>query len=140
MTAVVASRRRVDRFVDHTVQLRVPDLDAGVAFYARLFGRPPDAWPHVDFAEWLVGPHMVLQLAAGEARQAYPIRFRADDLERERQRVGRELGTSCSAPKRVGRLVTFCDFADPWGNRLGFYQPISAGRDAPMPGGSEHDW
>ncbi|GAB3521718.1 hypothetical protein GCM10027402_12260 [Arthrobacter monumenti] len=35
--------------------------------------------------------------------------------------------------------VAFLDFADPWGNKLGYYEHISPSGELPVVGGSVHD-
>ncbi len=128
------------RFRGLTIEFGVPDLRAGIDFYSKLFGRPPDFEPHSDFVEWEVfDNNSWFQLAEGEPRPAYALRLRVDDLDSEVKRVEREVGAHCSAITRIPGLVTFCNFSDPWGNTLGFYQRLFA--ETPrVPGGSFHDF
>jgi predicted enzyme related to lactoylglutathione lyase len=129
----------LNRFDGATIELRVPDFAAGVAYYSRLFGRGPDFQPHRDFAEWELVPELWFQLAEGDARPAPAVRFRVADVEAERERVAVELEARCSPITRVPALIAFFDFDDPWGNRLGLYQHLFAG-EPPMPGGSFRDF
>jgi catechol 2,3-dioxygenase-like lactoylglutathione lyase family enzyme len=126
-------------FTGVTVQLLVPDFAGGVDFYSRLIGRPPDFEPHEDFVEWEVLPGFWLQLGEGTPRRAYPLRLAVDDVAAERARAERELGAhAVSAIQRIPGLVAFCNFDDPWGNRLGFYERLFTEEPA-VPGGSFRD-
>jgi hypothetical protein len=56
-------------FLGVTVQVSVPDFKAGLNFYSRLFGRPPEFEPYDDFAEWKAVKDVWFQLGEGEPRQ-----------------------------------------------------------------------
>jgi predicted enzyme related to lactoylglutathione lyase len=130
---------RTERFEGCTVEFRVPDFRAGVDFYSRLFGRPPDFAPHRDFVEWEGFDGFWFQLGEGEPRPTYALRLRVRDIEAECRRVEQELGVRCSPLTRLPGLVAFCNVDDPWGNTLGFYQRLF--EDGPaVPGGSFHDF
>jgi hypothetical protein len=65
------------------------------------------------------------------------VRFGIADIRTERGRlVG--LGIDVSRVTVLPGVVAFIDFADPWGNALGFYQDI-APSGQPVAGGSGHD-
>lgn len=73
---------RGERFLGFTIEVRTPDSREGIEFYTRLFGRPPDFAPHVDFVEWeIVDDRTWFQLGEGEPRPARPVRFRVDDID-----------------------------------------------------------
>lgn len=127
------------RFGWLTVELRVLDIRAGVEFYSRLFGRPPDFQPHRDFTEWEVSDNLWFQIAEGQPRPSYPMRFRVEDIDAECARLEREVGAHCSPLTRIPGLVAFTNFNDPWGNALGFYQRLFT-ETAATPRGSFHDW
>lgn len=126
-----------------TFQLHVDDIVQGRLFYSALFGREPDFVPHDDFVEWRVqeGSEAWIQVVEVETVSPIPtrIRFGVADLEATRVRLGRELGVETSAITTLPGVVRFCDFHDPWGNRLGLYSEIAGGDEAPSPGGSVHD-
>lgn len=117
----------------------MPDIQAGINFYSRLFRRPPDFEPHEDFKEWEVFSNCWLQVGEGEPQPTYPMRLRVGNIEAERERVEREVGVPCSPVKRIPGLVAFCDFSDPWGNRLGLYQRLFVGGVPRILGGSYRD-
>lgn len=131
---------QANRFSGVTVQFLVPELEAATEFYSRLFGRRPDFEPHDDFVEWEVVANVWLQVGEGEPRPACPVRLRAEDIDAECLWVNRELGVRCSRVTRIPGLVAFCNFSDPWGNNLGFYQRLFLGGMPRAPGGSFHDW
>lgn len=129
-----------DRFGGCTVEFRVPDLRAGIDFYSRLFGRPPDFEPHHDFVEWEGFDNFWFQLALGEPRPAYALRLRVEDIDAEVARVQRETGARCSRVTRIPGLVAFCNLSDPWGNNLGLYQRLFVAGAPRVPGGSYRDF
>jgi predicted enzyme related to lactoylglutathione lyase len=108
-----------------TVQVSVPEFKAGLNFYSRLFGRPPEFEPYDDFAEWeAVKEDVWFQLGEGEPRPTtHSVCFRVNDIGTAVAWVEREFGVRC-AITRIPGLVAFCNFADPWGNNLGFYQRL----------------
>jgi catechol 2,3-dioxygenase-like lactoylglutathione lyase family enzyme len=125
-------------FLGMTVQVAVPNFTAGLDFYSRLFGCAPEFKPYDDFAEWEAVKDVWFQLAEGEPRPAHAARFRVNDIATAVEWVERELGVRC-AITRIPGLVAFCNFADPWGNNLGFYQRLWT-RAPRNPGGrSEED-
>jgi predicted enzyme related to lactoylglutathione lyase len=125
-------------FSSFTVQFSVPDFRAGLEFYSRLFGRKPEFEPYEDFAEWEAVENVWFQLGEGDSRPTHPARFRVNDIETVVEWVQRELGVRCSQITRIPGLVAFCDFRDPWGNNLGFYQRLWV-HTARVPGGRSHD-
>jgi hypothetical protein len=129
------------RFAGLTVQFYVPDSAAGVAFYTRALGRPPNFAPVPDFHEWdHIAPNVTFQVAEGPPRPTYPIRFKVDDIERERARILREASPRwASEVKRFNGLVAVCDFVDPWGNTFGLYQILFTGSEPPRLSGYNRD-
>lgn len=128
-----------NRFTGLTQQLKVPDIQAGRDFYARLFGRAPDVEPHEDFKEWELVSTSWLQLAEGIPEPAGRLRLGVEDLASERVRVQKELGLVCSPIERIPGLAAWFNFDDPWGNRLGFFQDLVVNGEPVLPGGSVHD-
>jgi catechol 2,3-dioxygenase-like lactoylglutathione lyase family enzyme len=115
-----------------TFQVRVPDFEAGLRFYAKLLGREPDLVPHGGFAEWEIVPNAWLQVGEGQPEIGRPIRFGVEDIRNERERLASELGVEVSEIEIVhvadsGAIACWCDFEDPFGNRLGLFQDLSKG-------------
>ncbi len=130
---------RLDRFDGMTVEFLVPDFPAAVAFYTRLFGWRSDFEPYDDFIEWELLPKCWLQIGVGEPQPGRPLRLCVDDIEAEVARVARDLRVRCSPITRIPGLVAFCDFCDPWGNNLGFYQRLFMDGVPRFPGGRSAD-
>lgn len=108
-----------------TIELKVENMDAGIAFYGALFGRQPDYMPHDKIAEWLMSERTVLQIADRGTvdTSSGPVRMLVDDIQKEAERVSQVL--KIDAPNIETRSdvpVLWCTFEDPWGNKLGFFQ------------------
>lgn len=118
-----------------TIQVRVGDLAAGLAWYERLLGRPPDRDHAGDasasaasgaITEWELQPNCWLQLAPGVPAAGFgPLRLGVRDIEEARPRVAEALGIAVSPIQRIEGIAAWCDFADPFGNRLGLVQDLA---------------
>ena len=110
-----------------TVQVRVLDFARGRAWYEGLLDRPPDFVHHEDFAEWQLVPGVWLQVGQGEpACGSGPLRLGVDNLELERDRVIARLGVPrFEMHQRPEVPVRWATFEDPWGNRVGCFQPLA---------------
>lgn len=112
-----------------TVQLWVTDGSAGRAWYERLFGRPPDFTPFGNdtFCEWVFPPgYWEIHIVEGEhpGAQVAPLRFGVADIDAARDQVA-GLGIGPDAIEELPGVVRWCNFTDPWGNRLGLYQDLA---------------
>lgn len=116
---------RKGNFLGFTAQLRVPDVAAGLTFYEDLIGRAPDSSPHVNFYEWELQNAAWFQLGQGKVIEAYPLRFAVRDIAAEVSRMPARFGITCGEILRIPEVVAWCNFEDPWGNRLGFYQDLN---------------
>jgi len=128
-----------------TLQVYVPADHVATArqFYARLFGREPDFEPHDDFLEWapIAGQECMFQVAGRTPAPALEnrVRFRVQDLAAAVAFLDR-CGIAHSGPSRLPDVVAFVDFADPWGNQLGYYQDLlPTGQQKTYPGTSVSD-
>ena len=54
-----------------------------------------------------------------------PVRFEVEDIEMERERLRDALEAEISEIERVESLAAWCNFPDPFGNRLGLFQDLS---------------
>ncbi|QQB13233.1 VOC family protein [Brevibacterium casei] len=112
-----------------TLQVYVPADQVASArpFYARLFGRDPDFEPHDDFLEWapIAGQECFFQVAGRSPASALGnrVRFRVRDLAAAVVLLD-ECGIAHSVPSRLPDVVAFLNFADPWGNQLGYYEDL----------------
>ena len=127
-----------------TLQVYVPTGDAAEArsFYSSLFGREPAFEPHDDFFEWspIAGQECWFQVSGKD--QAPPllnrVRFRVLDLAEALSFLDSS-GIERSEPSQLPGVVAFVDFADPWGNRLGYYQDLVPGQQQEYRGTSVND-
>jgi catechol 2,3-dioxygenase-like lactoylglutathione lyase family enzyme len=108
------------------IEVTVGDMAAALAWYEALLGRPPDADTPDGGARWEVVPYCWLHVAEGEpAGGQGPVRLGSADLPRDRDRVRDALGVAVSEIRRIEGMLAYCDFVDPWGNRLGLFQDLS---------------
>jgi hypothetical protein len=110
---------RKGNFSGFTTRLRVPDVAAGLTFHEDLTGRAPDSSPHVDFCEGELQSAAWFQLGQGKVTEAYPLRFAVRDIAAEVSRMPARFEITCSEILRVPEVVAWCNFEDPWDNRLG---------------------
>ncbi|SES99091.1 hypothetical protein SAMN05216389_10479 [Oceanobacillus limi] len=98
-------------------------MNKGQKWYETLLKREPDFMPHDGFAEWELVPGSWLQVAEGKPTEGGPIRLGVLDIETERKRVIEELQVSeFEIYTREEVPVKWGTFADPWDNRLGFFE------------------
>ena len=109
-----------------TVGVPVPDLGEARAWYTRVLGREPDLAPVPRIVEFEVVPGSWLQLVerppAGEA--AWVFRIGVGDIEAERTRL-LALGVGVDPVERIEGVIAYCDYRDPYGNRLSAYQDLT---------------
>jgi predicted enzyme related to lactoylglutathione lyase len=108
-----------------TLQIGVADMSQAREFYDRLFGREPDFIANEDFQEYETSTgvwcQLTTKLAPGETRR---IRFGVYDVATARESLladGLEVGEIETLPG----VVSYCDFPDPWGNKLGLYEDLA---------------
>jgi predicted enzyme related to lactoylglutathione lyase len=126
-----------------TLQVQVGDLASAREFYTKVLGAAPEFIPHEDFLEWRVIPGGETWLQAvgvtGDVRRlATRVRFGVADLHAERERLLAS-GVEVSPVTSLPGVVAFVNFADPWGNKLGFYHDLVPSGSQPEVGGSVHD-
>ena len=116
------------QFTGMTVQLHVADGAAARAWYERLLGRPPDFRPDADdtFVEWHFQPgywelHIVQSDQPGT--QQGRLRLGVGNIEAARQSLA--AGLEVTEVEELPGVVRWCNFDDPWGNRLGLYQDLA---------------
>jgi predicted enzyme related to lactoylglutathione lyase len=111
-----------------TFELQVGDLAAARAFYTALFGRPPELEPVEGLLEWAVVPDQETWLQVAGVPEPQPLRarlrFAVRDLPAARE-VLLASGLEVSETESVPGVVTWCDFDDPSGNRLGLYEDLT---------------
>lgn len=108
------------------IEVHTGDFAAGLAWYERLLGRPPDTETHDRTARWEVVPYCWLQVAGGApASGCGLLRLGTADIETDRDRVADALGVAVSEIRRIEGVIAWCDFDDPFGNSLGLFQDLS---------------
>lgn len=96
----------------------VADRDAAVAFYERLFGRPPDLLPNDREAAWqLTDSGWVCLYADARCRQSAPHTLLVADLDSFLAGVA-ERGVAAGAVEAIAPSVRQSVIIDPDGNRL----------------------
>ncbi len=109
-----------------TVQLWVGDIETATDWYERLLGRPPDFVPRPDLKEWELVPDTWLQISTSKnPGQMSRLRLGVEDLEGERGRLIHDLGIDATEIERIGGAAAWCNFQDPWGNRIGLFQDLA---------------
>lgn len=128
-----------------TWQLQVGSVTDGLKFYSTLFGRGPDFSPHEDFFEWRLveGVEVWFQIVV-VTDQVRPLatrsRLKVDDVRAATTWAQTSLKVQTGPVSTLPGVVSFVDFEDPWGNRLGFYEDLVPIDVKPLePGGSVHD-
>jgi predicted enzyme related to lactoylglutathione lyase len=103
--------------------LAVEDIGIAMAFYERLFGRPPDARPMSEVAEWkFVTGGWVQVFTDADRAGASLVTLIVDDLAETLE----DLSTQGILPvaKRSGDFAKTAIFRDPDGNQLVFSQTL----------------
>lgn len=115
-----------------TIQIRVPVMKEGEAWYTGLFQRKPDFAPHEGIAEWELFPGSWLQLAEGTPSEGSgPLRLGVKDIEAERERMMKHLNIErFEIHSREEVPVKWGTYTDPWGNQLGFFEYINKDEQA----------
>jgi catechol 2,3-dioxygenase-like lactoylglutathione lyase family enzyme len=108
-----------------TLQVGVRDMAGARSFYDRLFGREPDFVPTEDVQGYETGPGAWFQITTAlEPGRIHRIRFGVPDLAVARDEL-KAAGIEASEVAETPGVAQWCDFADPYGNPLGFYQDLS---------------
>lgn len=102
--------------------IAVADIAEALEFYERLFGRPADARPMMDVAEWkLPGGGWVQVVTDADRAGASLLTLVVDDLAEELGRLA--LQEIKPVSKAMGDFFKTAKFRDPDGNQLVFSQP-----------------
>ncbi len=108
-----------------TFGLPVSDVEGAVRWYRALLGDVPQITPAAGVTEFEVLPNCWLQLIRADAplEPGGIVRIGARDVRAAHERV-RRLGCEPTAIQTVPGVISFFDFRDPYGNRLGYYQVL----------------
>lgn len=108
-----------------TIQLHVADGAAARRWYERLLGREPDFRPFGDdsFVEWRFTPgYSELHVVESERPGSLEGRLRLGVADIDATHASLlAAGIEVSGIEDLPNVVRWCDFEDPWRNRLGLY-------------------
>ncbi|HEX7057709.1 MAG TPA: VOC family protein [Bacilli bacterium] len=108
-----------------TVGIPVKDIQEAVTWYERIFGTVTGFEPVPGIREIEINPGFWLQLL--EVDEINPgqgiVRFGVFGIEAERERLLR-LNIEVGPVHRINGVVAYCNFCDPYGNRLGLYETL----------------
>lgn len=120
MVSGVAS---AEPFGEVTIGVPVPSLSEAEAWYGQLLGSGAEKIePAPGVVEFKATPHVWLQIFEVENHQpsGAVVRFRVEDMA-VAQATRAEAGIDTGEAIEVPGIVTYSEFADPFGNGLGFY-------------------
>ncbi|MCY1552882.1 hypothetical protein D9M68_893110 [compost metagenome] len=102
--------------------IAVEDINEAMEFYERLFGRPADARPMGDVAEWkLPGGGWVQVVGDADRAGASMLTLVVDDIAEDLGRLA--LHGVMPVAKSVGDFFKTAKFRDPDGNQIVLSQP-----------------
>lgn len=111
-----------------TIQVYVKNIKGARLWYERLIGRKPDSAPFPEFLEWEIVSDFWFQVVEKKRikvlRQNRRMRFGVSDIERERTRVAERMKVKVTEVEGLAGIVKWCNFEDPWGNKLGLFQDL----------------
>jgi hypothetical protein len=115
----------MNRVTSITQLLEVRDLTDAREWYSRLLGRTPDLEPVPDVVEWQLLPNVWIQVAEGANAHATSqmLRMGVDDIDAAVSELA-AVNIDVGAVERIEGTIAFCEFDDPWGNRLSLYQKL----------------
>ena len=109
-----------------TLQVYVDDMKRARPWYAKLFGRKPDFTAGPEFLEWEVVPDFWFQVIKKDGQKdSQRKRFGVSAIDRERRRIIEEMSIEVTEIEELPKgVVKWCNFQDPWGNKLGLFQDL----------------
>jgi hypothetical protein len=95
-------------------------------WYEKLLRRGPDFSANPDFLEWEIFPDFWFQVVKKEGQKdSQRKRFGVSDIEQERRRIIEEMKMAVTEIEELPKgVVKWCNFEDPWGNKLGLFQDL----------------
>ena len=101
------------------------ELAEAKLWYGELLGKEPELEPAPGIVEFKVGETW-LQLVEGRSRGTdWVFRIGVPDVTAEQRRLN-ELGIETGEIATIPRVISWFDFDDPDGNRLSFYEMLTA--------------
>jgi predicted enzyme related to lactoylglutathione lyase len=122
---VKPSGRRLVDVRDVITLIKVSDIERSKEWYTRLFGKGPDLEPFPGNVEFKLGGAWV-QISVGDVRpSSWSLQLEVGNLSRERERL-RSVGVEATEMQTVPGVIRFFDLADPDGNRMRWFQVLTA--------------
>jgi len=113
---------------DVTVSIPVQGVSDAARWYKRLFGEVHQIEPATDIIELEITKGVWLQLTQEENPQEesnkHVLRLGVTDIEKTVTNL-KALGIQVGTINRIEHLIAWCNFQDPYGNRLSLYQYLS---------------
>ena len=110
---------------DSITVITVRDLAKSREWYSRLFGKDPDLEPFPGNVEFKLGGTWV-QISKGKVLpSSWSLQLEVRDLSRERERL-RDGGIAATEIQTVPDVISFFDVSDPDGNRMRWFQVLTA--------------
>ena len=110
---------------DSITVITVSDLAKSREWYSRLFGKDPDLEPFPGNVEFKLGGTWV-QISKGKVLpSSWSLQLEVRDLSRERERL-RDSGIAATEIQTVPDVICFFDVSDPDGNRMRWFQVLTA--------------
>lgn len=120
--------RKLSPWKGFTIQVYVSDIAKARPWYEKLLGRKPDSAPFPEFLEWEIVPGFWFQVVEKKEikvpRQNRRMRFGVSNIDKERASVAKRMKVKVTEVERLARVVAWCNFEDPWGNKLGLFQDL----------------
>jgi predicted enzyme related to lactoylglutathione lyase len=111
-----------------TIQVYVSEIKKARPWYERLIGRKPDSAPFPEFLEWEIVPDFWFQIVEKKGmkvpKQNRRMRLGVRDIGKERARVAEGMSVKVTKVEGLAGVVKWCNFEDPWGNKLGLFQDM----------------
>ena len=108
------------------MQVYVDDMKRARPWYAKLLGRKPDFTAGPEFLEWEVVPDFWFQVVKKDGQKdSQRKRFGVSDIHLARRRIIEEMIIEVTQIEELPKgVVKWCNFQDPWGNKLGLFQDL----------------
>jgi predicted enzyme related to lactoylglutathione lyase len=108
-----------------SLQVGVADMASAREFYDRLFAREPDFAESDDSQQWETSPGVWFRITTTvEPGRLRRVRFGVYDVATVRESLLAD-GLPVGEVETLPGVVAYCDFPDPWGNKLGVYEDLA---------------
>lgn len=120
--------RKTSFWKGFTLQVYVSDIGKARPWYEKLLGRTPDSEPFREFLEWEIVPDFWFQVVEKKGiripRHNRRMRFGVSNIDEACARIAERMVVKVTEVESLPRVVKWCNFEDPWGNKLGLFQDL----------------